>query len=75
MSRGPGRYGAANTEKFGFAGMEDLHKVEVSEDGRRVFAGGRGLHRFDSAGGVIRPIEIDTTKGKHPQNFQFLISI
>lgn len=61
---GASRYGQFNTEKFGFNGMDDLHKVEVSTDGRRVFAGGRGLHRFDAASGVLRPIEIDTTKGK-----------
>jgi hypothetical protein len=63
VSRGP-TYGNFNTEKFGFAGMEDLHKVEASMDGQRVFAGGKGLHRFDSAGGALRPIDIDTTKGK-----------
>ena len=59
-----GKYGRYNTEKFGFQGMDDLHKVEVSQDGRRVFTGGRGLHRFDAGGSALRPIEIDTTKGK-----------
>ena len=51
------------TQNFQFAGMSDLHKIEVSVDGQRLFAGGKGLHRFDSSAGMLRPLEIDTTKG------------
>lgn len=44
------RYGAFQTDKFPYTGLDDLHKVTTSADGARVFAGGRGLHRFDTAG-------------------------
>lgn len=74
VSRGAYNYGNFNTQKFGFAGMDDLHKVAVSTDGQRVFSGGRGLHRFDTAGGVLRPIEIDTTKGEF-SNLTIIVDI
>jgi len=57
-------FSSSSTQKFEFPGMSDLHKIEVSGDGLRLFAGGKGLHRFDSSGGSLRPLEIDTTKGK-----------
>jgi hypothetical protein len=63
LSRSPGSNSVYNTEKFGFPGMDDLHKVEVSSDGQRLFTGGKGLHRFDASTYALRPIEIDTTKG------------
>lgn len=58
------RYGSFQTDKFSYAGLDDLHKVESSDDGARVFAGGKGLHRFDTAGSQLNPIEIDVNKGK-----------
>lgn len=58
------RYGAFRTDKFPYTGLDDLHKVTTSTDGARVFAGGRGLHRFNTAGGQLTPIEIDINKGK-----------
>lgn len=58
------RYGNFQTDKFSYPGLDDLHKVESSDDGARVFAGGKGLHRFDTAGRQLNPIEIDVNKGK-----------
>jgi hypothetical protein len=58
-------YSGFMTERFTYAGLDDMHKVTVSPDGARVFAGGRGLHRFDTTGAKLTPIEIDTNKGKN----------
>lgn len=66
------RYGAFQTDKFSYAGLDDLQKVTTSVDGARVFAGGRGLHRFETAGGKLNPIEIDVNKGKTIIKFIFL---
>jgi len=40
-----------------------------------VFAGGRGLHRFDSSAGALRAIEIDTAKGTSLLKFSNLPDI
>jgi hypothetical protein len=57
------RYSEFYQQRFAYPGLDDLHKVATSVDGARLFTGGRGLHRFDTAGGQLTPIELDTNKG------------
>lgn len=58
------RYKNIIHEKFTFPGLDDLHKVETSVDGERLFCGGRGLHIFETTDDKLNPIELDTNKGK-----------
>lgn len=48
--------------------FKDLEKVMVSENGNKLYAGGKGLHIFERRNGVYTPLAIDRTGGNFKAN-------
>ena len=58
------RYSGFATDKHEYEGLDNLHKIELSADGARLFCGGKGLHVLSTENGTLTPVEIDHNHGK-----------
>ena len=50
--------------------VSNLEKVMISDNGRRIYCGGKGLHMLEFQNGYYRPTMIDVNEGKFISQFR-----